>query len=483
MTKIEALKLFGDNPFKVSLITNKIPDGSRVTAYRCGTLIDLCTGPHIPSTDVIKAWKVMKNSSANWLGKVDNDSLQRVYGITFPDKKLMKEHITRIEEAAKRDHRRVGKAQRLFDHHEWAPGCAFMYPDGTFIYNKLVDMIREQYRVRGFQEVISPNLYNLKLWKTSGHYVNYKDNLFAIPPSDGEVNGFGVKPMNCPGHCLMFANELRTYRELPLRFADFGVLHRNEIHGALSGLTRVRRFQQDDAHQFCTMEQVMDEVMNNLDFLDHIYGIFGFTFDLELSTRPEKMLGSAEMWDKAEGALADALNKFGKPWKINAGDGAFYGPKIDVKVFDALKRQHQCGTIQLDFQLPIRFNLQYKTAQSGEKVIMDPVGGEESKKEGPKLGSQVFKPDNLDKQEFVWKEQPVKSGFARPIMVHRAILGSVERFMAILIEHLAGKWPFFLNPRQIIVVPISEKSNEYCKSVYLYLHKLGYQVKLDRSND
>lgn len=342
LTKDEALRLFGFNPFKVSLISSKIPDGSRVTAYRCGNLIDLCTGPHIPTTKIIKAFKVMKNSSAYWLGKNENDSLQRVYGITFPSKKEMDEHIKLIEEAAKRDHRRLGKEQKLFDHHEWSPGSAFMYPNGTFIYNQLMKLIRDEYDVRGFQEVISPNVFNLKLWKTSGHYKNYKDNIFIFK-SDGQ--GFGMKPMNCPGHALMFANEQRTYRELPLRFADFGVLHRNEISGALSGLTRVRRFCQDDAHQFVTEDQIMEEVMGNLDFLDHVYGVFGYTFELELSTRPEKRLGAEELWDKAEAALEEALKRYGKPWKFNHGDGAFYGPKIDIKVYDALKRSHQCGTI------------------------------------------------------------------------------------------------------------------------------------------
>lgn len=277
-----------------------------------------------------------------------------MYGITFPTKKEMDEYITLIEEAAKRDHRVIGVQQKLFGHHEWSPGCGFMYPNGTYIYNKLVDLCKSEYRVRGFQEVISPNIFNLKLWKTSGHYKNYKDNLFLF---HADNTGFGMKPMNCPAHALMFANEQRTYRELPIRFADFGVLHRNEISGALSGLTRVRRFCQDDAHHFCAEDQIMDEISNNLDFLEHVYGIFGFTYELELSTRPENKLGSVELWDKAESALEQALNKFGKPWKYNVGDGAFYGPKIDIKVFDALKRPHQCGTIQLDFQLPIRFNL------------------------------------------------------------------------------------------------------------------------------
>lgn len=489
LSKEEALRLFAYNPFKVQLIQTKIPDGGKVTAYRNGDLIDLCTGPHVPVTSRIKAFKVMKNSSAYWLGKATNDSLQRIYGVTFPTKKEMDEYVTLIEEAAKRDHRIIGKQQGLFNHHQLSPGCGFWYPHGSKIYNKLVELIRDEYRVRGYQEVITPNMFNLKLWKTSGHYKNYKDNIYLFKI---ESQGFGMKPMNCPGHCLMFDNTIRSYRELPLRFGDFGVLHRNEITGALSGLTRVRRFQQDDAHIFCMPTQIMTEVLGVLDFLDHIYGIFGFKFELELSTRPADKLGDDSMWDQAEAALAEALNKFGKPWKENPGDGAFYGPKIDIKVFDALKRPHQCGTVQLDFQLPIRFDLKYKTdahheggaaSETGSSHVSESpatVHEEESKK--PSLRSEVYPKDELDEEEFVWQEHPLKHGFARPVIIHRAILGSVERFVAILIEHLGGKWPFFLSPRQAIVVPISEKHMDYCESVMLYLHKAGYEVELDRSN-
>lgn len=413
----------------------------------------------------------MKNSSAYWLGKAGNDSLQRIYGVSFPSKKEMDEYIHLIEEAAKRDHRTIGAQQDLFHMNPLSPGCAFMYPKGQVVYNKLTNIIRDQYRVRGFKEVQSPNLFNLKLWKTSGHYLNYKDNIFLMKI---ENQGFGMKPMNCPAHCLMFREQLRTYKELPIRYGDFGVLHRNEISGALSGLTRVRRFCQDDAHQFCTKEQIMDEVMSNLDFLDHVYGLFGFTFELELSTRPEKRLGSEELWDSAEAALEAALNKFGKPWKLNAGDGAFYGPKIDIKVYDALKRAHQCGTVQLDFQLPIRFDLQYKTAEYGK--IEDHHVSE------AKLATQMFKADEFEDEDFEWKEHALKPGFERPVIIHRAILGSVERFMAILIEHTAGKLPFFISPRQLMIVPISEKFIDYCQSIYLYFHKLGYEVELDSSN-
>lgn len=336
-------------------------------------------------------------------------------------------------------------------------------------------------------------MFNLKLWKTSGHYKNYKDNIYLFKI---EHQGFGMKPMNCPGHCLMFDSTIRSYRELPLRFGDFGVLHRNEITGALSGLTRVRRFQQDDAHIFCMPTQIMHEVLGVLDFLDHVYGIFGFKFELELSTRPADKLGDDAMWDQAEAALAEALNKFGKPWKENPGDGAFYGPKIDIKVFDALKRPHQCGTVQLDFQLPIRFDLKYKTdhheagsdaathsSKGAESQVSEsPASVKEEESKKPNLRSEVFPKDELDEEEFVWQEHALKPGFARPVIIHRAILGSVERFVAILIEHLAGKWPFFLSPRQAIVVPISEKHIDYCEGVMLYLHKAGFEVELDKSN-
>ena len=443
LTKEDALELFRNNPFKVELISSKIPEGGKVTAYRCGTLIDLCTGPHIPTTKMIKAFKVMKNSSAYWLGKAGNDSLQRIYGVTFPSKKELDEYIHLIEEAAKRDHRTIGQQQGLFHMHQLSPGCVFMYPYGNQVYQSLITLIRGEYRVRGYQEVQSPNLFNLKLWKTSGHYMNYKDNIFLMKI---ENQGFGMKPMNCPAHCLMFANTMRTYRELPLRFADFGVLHRNEISGALSGLTRVRRFCQDDAHIFCEPKQIKDEVLGVLDFLDHIYGIFGFKFELELSTRPELRLGEEALWDKAEDALKRALNEFGKPWVINEGDGTFYGPKIDIKVFDALKRPHQCGTVQLDFQLPIRFNLQYKTAEFNQ-VSSEENSSFYSHPEDKTIMTQFFPKDEYDPDDFEWREIPTKPGFARPVIVHRAVLGSVERFMAILIEHLAGKWPFFVSPR------------------------------------
>jgi len=375
LSKSEALELFAENPFKVQLIRNKIPESGKTTAYRCGDLIDLCMGPHLISTGVAKSFKVTKNSSCYWLGNANNDSLQRVYGVSFPNAKEMEEYVKRKEEEEKRDHRNIGKQQDLFMFHNLSPGSCFFNPHGAYVYNKLTTFIRKEYSMRGFTEVISPNIYNLRLWKTSGHYKNYKENMFMVKI---ENQGFGLKPMNCPGHCLMFDSKARSYKELPIRFADFGVLHRNEISGALSGLTRVRRFQQDDAHIFCAPDQIQQEVTSQLEFLEYIYKIFGFEYDLFLSTRPEKALGSVELWDQAEKALAESLDKFGKPWKINPGDGAFYGPKIDIKLYDAIKRQHQCGTIQLDFQLPIRFNLSYRT---DEKVVKTDEEKELEKKE------------------------------------------------------------------------------------------------------
>ena len=392
LTKEEALNLFGENPFKVQLISNKIPDNGKTTAYKCGDLIDLCLGPHLSSTGVVKAFKITKNSSCYWLAKADNDSLQRVYGVTFNSKVLMEEYIKRKEEEEKRDHRNIGKQQDLFMFHQLSPGSTFFYPSGAHIYNKLIDFMRREYTMRGFHEVISPNLFNLKLWKTSGHYKNYKENMFMVKI---ENQGFGLKPMNCPGHCLMFDSKARSYKELPIRYADFGVLHRNELSGALSGLTRVRRFAQDDAHIFCTPEQIQSEIFSQLQFVEYVYSVFGFEYELFLSTRPEKALGSVDLWDKAEKALADALNQFGKPWKINPGDGAFYGPKIDIKLFDAIKRTHQCGTIQLDFQLPIRFNLHYRT---DEVVIKSDADKEAEKKEAAEARKKAKADKKADKK-------------------------------------------------------------------------------------
>lgn len=434
VSRAEALEMFAENEFKVEII-NELPEDKTITVYRCGPLVDLCRGPHIPNTSFVKAFACLKASSSYWRGKVDRESLQRVYGISFPDSRRLTEYKHFLEEAKKRDHRILGKAQELFFFHELSPGSCFFLPHGARIYNKLMDFMRQQYRDRGYQEVLSPNIYNMQLWETSGHAANYKENMFVF---EIEKQEFGLKPMNCPGHCLMFANRVRSYRELPLRMADFGVLHRNELSGALTGLTRVRRFQQDDAHIFCREDQIKDEVKAVLEFINYVYEIFGFKYELELSTRPEKYLGEVETWNKAEQQLTEALNEFGKPWKINEGDGAFYGPKIDIGVFDALKRKFQCATLQLDFQLPIRFKLAY-SAEDEAKI-------------------------------------------ERPVMIHRAILGSVERMLAILLEHYNGKWPLWLSPRQAIVCSVSSGSVEYAKQVLATLHEAGFHVDIDASD-
>ncbi|GAV64579.1 tRNA-synt_2b domain-containing protein/TGS domain-containing protein/HGTP_anticodon domain-containing protein/tRNA_SAD domain-containing protein [Cephalotus follicularis] len=434
VSREQALEMFSDNMFKVEII-NDLPDDKTITVYRCGPLVDLCRGPHIPNTSFVKAFACLKASSAYWRGNKDRESLQRVYGISYPDQKRLKEYIKQLEEAKKYDHRVLGTKQELFFCHPLSPGSWFFLPHGTRIYNKLMEFIRNQYWERGYQEVKSPNMYNIKLWETSGHAANYKENMFLL---EIEKQEFGLKPMNCPGHCLMFQHRVRSYRELPLRLADFGVLHRNEASGALTGLTRVRRFQQDDAHIFCRESQIKDEVRGVLEFINCAYTIFGFTYDLKLSTRPEKYLGELATWEKAEAALTEALNESGKPWQINEGDGAFYGPKIDISVSDALNRKFQCATLQLDFQLPERFRLEYSAE-------------DEAKRE-------------------------------KPVMIHRAVLGSVERMFAILLEHYKGKWPFWLSPRQAIVCPVSGKSHQYAIEVRDQIQQAGYYVDVDSTD-
>jgi threonyl-tRNA synthetase len=437
VTKENLLKMFSYNKYKQALIASKIPDGTSSTVYRCGPLIDLCRGPHIPHTGRIKAFKLLKNSSSYFLGDANNDSLQRIYGISFPDKKLMDQHLKFLEEAAKRDHRKIAREQELIMFHEMSPGAAFWLPHGARIYNTMIEFLRSEYRKRGFEEVITPNMYNSKLWETSGHWANYKENMFTF---DVEKETFGLKPMNCPGHCLMFKSRERSYRELPWRVADFGVLHRNEFSGALSGLTRVRRFQQDDAHIFCRRDQIESEITGVFDFLKHVYGVFGFEFKMELSTRPDKFVGDIETWNEAEEKLERALNKWGAKWELNPGDGAFYGPKIDIKISDALRRWHQCATIQLDFQLPKRFELQFHASESAD-----------------------------GKGEH----------YEQPVMIHRAIYGSLERMIGILTEHFFGKWPLWVSPRQVLVVPIGPKFYDYAQKVRDYFYQNNFWCDVD----
>ena len=453
MSKEQLLEMFAYNPYKVHFIKEKV--GEKSTVYRCGPLIDLCLGPHIANTGKIKSFKVTKSSSSYFLGDATQDSLQRVYGISFPTAPMMKEYLELKAEAEKRDHRKIGKEDSLYFFHEYSPGSCFFLPHGARIYNALVDFMREQYRERGFQEVITPNMFNTALWKTSGHYENYYDGMFVLKVDDEE---FALKPMNCPSHCLMFAHRDRSYKELPLRLADFGALHRNELSGALGGLTRVRRFQQDDAHIFCRKSQIKDEIKGAIDFLDFVYGVFGFSYSLKLSTRPEKYLGSIETWNDAEQQLKESLDASGKSWSLNPGDGAFYGPKIDITVMDAQRRRHQCATIQLDFQLPARFKLSFKTDEIATKEVSDANGQ-------PTSGSSDLLP-----------------GYEQPVMIHRAVLGSLERMIAILTETFGGHFPFWLSPRQIIVVPVSHATDSYAIKVYQALHKAGFHVEVDTSD-
>ncbi|KAL0479300.1 threonyl-tRNA synthetase [Acrasis kona] len=520
ITKDEALELFKENPFKVEILREKVPDGVMCSVYKCGDLIDPCKGPHLADTGRVRAFEVTKNSSTYWRASSDKESLQRIYGISFPDDKKLKEWQELIRQAKERDHRKIGKDQELWFFHPLSPGCVFMLPHGTRIFNTLIGLTRSEYRKRGFDEVQTPTLFHSNLWKMSGHWDKYQENLFTLSVDNGLHS---LKPMNCPSHCLMFKNRVRSYKELPLRYADFGVLHRNELKGALSGMTRVRRFQQDDAHIFCTKDQIGQEMHRRTKLL-----IFGFNFTVNLSTRPETFLGDIEVWNDAEAQLSKALDEFIGPgkWGINPGDGAFYGPKIDIIVNDALKREFQCGTIQLDFQLPIRFDLEYvtelvtgtqqseeekeqqkaqKKKETEEKIKRQKEEGERKRLEKAQQKEKPSQPVKQEKthsdasavanstpaaneeEEFVY-EQPgaLPTNYPkmqRPVIIHRAIYGSLERFMAIITEHYGGKWPFWLSPRQIMVVPIVNKVDEYASKVQQIFWDAGYYCDVDLSKD
>uniref|UniRef100_A0A674CCU6 threonine--tRNA ligase n=1 Tax=Salmo trutta TaxID=8032 RepID=A0A674CCU6_SALTR len=362
---------------------------------------------------------------------VGTSGVMRVIGVAFPGQREREEWEREQEETRKRDHRRIGKDQELFFFNDVSPGSCFFLPKGAHIYNTLADFIKTEYRRRGFHEVVTPTLYSTALWERSGHWEHYSENMFTVT---GDTHTYALKPMNCPAHCLMFEQRVRSWRELPLRWADFGALHRNELSGALGGLTRVRRFCQDDAHIFCTPEQLEEEIMACLDFVRSVYRVFGFSFHCLLSTRPTPCLGEPALWDHAEQQLERSLQQFGERWQLNPGDGAFYGPKIDIQIKDAIGRQHQCATIQLDFQLPIRFDLQY-------------VGGD--------------------------------GETHRPVMVHRAVLGSLERMIAILAENFGGKWPLWLSPAQVIIIPVGGGSETYAQQVVRQFRKAGFMADVD----
>jgi threonyl-tRNA synthetase len=405
----------------------------RVSLYRQGEFVDLCRGPHVPSTGRLGAFKLVSVAGAYWRGDERNEMLQRIYGTAFARREQLEEHLARLEEAKRRDHRRLGRELDLFSFDPVAPGSPFFHPKGAFVYNGLIAYIRERYRHYGYEEVITPQILEADLWHRSGHYDHYKENMFF---SRLEEREYAIKPMNCPSHCLIFAARKRSYRELPIRYADFGRLHRAERSGTLHGLTRVRSFSQDDAHIFCMPEQIGDEIRELLRMIDEVYADFGFVErKVFLSTRPEKSIGTDQMWERAEGALAEAMRTAGIEFLTNAGDGAFYGPKIDVIVLDALKREWQLATVQLDFgALPERFDLTY------------------------------VRPDGSE---------------ARPVMIHRAILGTIERFMGILIEHCGGAFPLWLAPVQVKVLTLTERQEEYGRAVRDRLVAAGFRVELD----
>jgi len=429
LSKKEAAALFPHNKFKLELIS-EIPEGQHSVYYSGEKWCDLCRGPHIPSTGAIKALKLTKVSSAYWRADASKESLQRIYGVSFPEKKQLDDYLRLLSEAEKRDHRKLGVQLGLFAFHEWSPGSPFILPKGTIIYNEIQDYLRKEYVKRGYQEVITPQLYNKALWEQSGHWEFYRENMFILPVDDTE---FSLKPMNCPSHCLIYNSTAHSYRELPLRIADFCNLHRNELRGVLSGMTRVRKFSQDDAHIFCAPEQIGSEIDAMLDFVKFVYvDTFKFTFTAKLSTMPEKHMGEASQWDAAEKYLENALKKNKIPYVINAGDGAFYGPKIDFDVKDALGRAWQLATIQVDFQMPARFKCEYEGADG--------------------------KPHTC-------------------VMLHRAIIGSFERFLAILTENYAGKFPVWLSPVQVVLLSVSDPYNGFTESLAAKMREGGIRAE------
>ena len=434
----EAKQFFGarGEPLKVQLIEEKTQGQDEVSCYTIkdrDTFVDFCVGPHVPSTGRLKAFKLLSTSNAYWKGDARNQPMQRVYGTAFLTEKELQQHLHRLEEAKKRDHRKIGRDQKLFLFHPWAPGATFWLAKGTTLYNTLADYMRSVLFPAGYQEVKAPIIFNKALWETSGHWQHYRQNMFLVEGAD-EGEQMALKAMNCPGHMLIFGSEVRSYKDLPLRLHEQTPLHRNEASGVLSGLTRVRQFSQDDAHCFVMESQIAEEVERLLRLVQRVYGDFGLEYAVKLSTRPEEFLGEIATWDRAEAGLTRALGNAGQAYTINAGDGAFYGPKIDVDVTDAIGRKWQCATIQLDYQMPQRFDLKY-------------IG-----------------PDNAEHC---------------PVVIHRAIFGSFERFMALLIEHFAGAWPLWLAPVQAILLPIADRHLDYARQVQTKLAAAGLRVELD----
>ena len=436
LPKKEAIEFFEREaePYKIYFATTK--GGDTVSIYRQGDWTDFCLGPHVPSTGRLGAFKLLSVAGAYWLGDENNKMLQRIYGTAFFTKNELDEHLALLEEARKRDHRKLGKELDLFSFHPEAPASPFFHPRGATVYNLLVDYVRELYDRYGYDEVITPQIFDVSLWKRSGHYDHFRDGMFFAEVDERE---FGVKPMNCPSHCLLFSERRHSYRELPKRIADFGRLHRYEPSGATAGLTRVRTFAQDDAHIFCTPEQVPEEVAGVVRMIMECYALCGFgEVEIFLSTRPADRAGDDAVWDRAEAALEEALKATGHPYTLAPGEGAFYGPKIDFVVSDALKRKHQLGTCQLDYVLPERFDLRYIDSEDREQ---------------------------------------------RPVMIHRAMLGSIERFLGILIEHCGGAFPLWLAPEQVRVLSITERTAPYAQSIRDRLRKEGLRTETDVRNE
>ncbi len=436
LPRAEALALMEEKnqPYKVELI-HDLPEDAALSFYKQGEFVDLCAGPHADHTGRVKAFKLLSATGAYWRGDSSRKMLQRIYGTAFESKEELAAHLTMLEEAKKRDHRKLGRELDLFDIYEEGPGFPFFLPRGMVLRNLLEAYWREEHAAAGYQEIRTPIILNEELWHRSGHWDHYKNNMYFTKIDEGD---FAVKPMNCPGGMLAFGRRMHSYRDLPQRIAEMGLVHRHELSGALHGLMRVRCFTQDDAHIFMTPEQIQQEIAGVIRLIDRFYKVFGFEYHMELSTRPENSMGTDEQWETATDALRQALSTLGMEYKLNEGDGAFYGPKIDFHLRDCIGRTWQCGTLQLDFQMPERFDLSY-VGPDGEKH--------------------------------------------RPVMIHRVVFGSIERFIAILTEHVAGAYPLWLSPVQIAVLPLTDRHHDYARGVHQTLRDAGFRVELDERNE
>lgn len=436
LSREEALKLFSKRKdrFKVELI-HDLPESETITVYRQGEFVDLCRGPHVPSTGRVNAFKLMSIAGAYWRGDSSREQLTRLYAISFAKKSDLEEHLRILEEARRRDHRRLGRELELFMFSEDAPGMPIFLQNGMHIRNELENFERSLQSVRGYNEVKTPIILNKRLWEQSGHWFHYRENMYTTQVDEEE---FALKPMSCPGHMLIYKNKQHSYRELPIRIAEYGHVHRHELSGALGGMMRVRSFTQDDAHIFCRPDQIESELTEVLNLIDRIYSVFGFSYRIELSTRPEDSMGADDMWEQAESALQTVLDQSGIEYRINPGDGAFYGPKIDFHIQDAIGRMWQCATVQLDFQLPERFELEY-VAENNQRL--------------------------------------------RPVVIHRAVFGSVDRFIGILTEHFSGAFPHWLAPIQARIAPVSDNFLPYAKEVLLRLQSFGLRADVDSRSE